>query len=77
MRVDGFRPADEFKSHMDQWIRRFRGAVSASGQESVLVPGDPERASEKIRMAEGVPLLEAVVNDLNAVATKMGLSFGE
>jgi LDH2 family malate/lactate/ureidoglycolate dehydrogenase len=26
MRVDAFRPADEFKGHMDKWIRRFRNS---------------------------------------------------
>ena len=24
MRIDAFRPAEDFKSHMDKWIRRFR-----------------------------------------------------
>ena len=26
MRIDGFRPADEFKTHMDNWIRTFRSS---------------------------------------------------
>src|SRR5215218_5412791 len=36
MRVDAFRPAADFKNHMDNWIRRFRSATRASGQERVL-----------------------------------------
>jgi LDH2 family malate/lactate/ureidoglycolate dehydrogenase len=43
MRIDAFRPADEFKQHMDNWIRRFRNAKPASGYDKVLIPGDPER----------------------------------
>ena len=26
MRIDAFRPADDFKMHMDKWIRGFRSA---------------------------------------------------
>ena len=43
MRIDAFRPADEFKKHMDQWIQGFRSCKTIPGEEKVLVPGDPER----------------------------------
>ena len=75
MRVDAFRPADEFKSHMDNWIKRFRSAKTMKGQEKVLVPGDPEREMQKIRMEQGIPLVMPVVNDLKAVAEKMKVDF--
>jgi L-2-hydroxycarboxylate dehydrogenase (NAD+) len=67
MRVDAFRPADEFKANMDNWISRFRNATPVEGKE-VLIPGDPERLLEAIRAKEGIPLLEAVKKDLRAVA---------
>lgn len=73
MRVDAFRPADEFKSHMDNWIARFRNAEVADGYEKVLIPGDPEREMIDIRMKEGIPLNENVVNDLKEVANKLKL----
>jgi L-2-hydroxycarboxylate dehydrogenase (NAD+) len=31
MRVDAFRPAADFKTHMDHWIRRFRSAKPVPG----------------------------------------------
>jgi L-2-hydroxycarboxylate dehydrogenase (NAD+) len=74
MRVDAFRPADDFKLHMDNWIRRFRGAKTVEGEEKVLIPGDPEREMETIRMQEGIPLLDAVVTDLSAVGEKFGIA---
>lgn len=64
MRVDAFRPADEFKMHMDHWIKRFRQAKPAAGQERVLIPGDPEREMEAVRRTAGIPLLAPVVEDL-------------
>lgn len=73
MRVDAFRPADDFKKAMDHWIQGFRKARTVPGQEKVLVPGDPEREFEKERMAAGIPLLEQVVNDLQSLSEKFGL----
>jgi len=74
MRVDAFRPAAEFKAHMDQWIGRFRSARPVNG-EQVLIPGDPERVMEQERREQGIPLLDPVVEDLQEVATKFKLSF--
>jgi LDH2 family malate/lactate/ureidoglycolate dehydrogenase len=74
MRVDAFRPADEFKANMDKWISRFRNAEPVAGGQ-VLIPGDPEREMEKERREQGIPLLEPVVKDLQEVAVKFKLSF--
>ncbi|GAA0523133.1 Ldh family oxidoreductase [Chitinophaga japonensis] len=73
MRVDAFRPAAEFKTHMDQWIGRFRSAEPVSG-EQVLIPGDPERVMEQERREQGIPLLEPVLKDLQEVAVKFKLT---
>ncbi|GEP94149.1 Ldh family oxidoreductase [Chitinophaga cymbidii] len=75
MRVDAFRPADEFKEHMDTWINRFRSAETVAGQEKVLIPGDPEREMEADRRISGIPLLEPVVKDLGEVAMKFKIDF--
>jgi LDH2 family malate/lactate/ureidoglycolate dehydrogenase len=75
LRVDAFRPADEFKEHMDQWIRRFRSAEPTAGNEKVLIPGDPERELEIIRKKEGIPLHDSVVQDLNDLGKKFGVTF--
>jgi L-2-hydroxycarboxylate dehydrogenase (NAD+) len=74
MRVDAFRPAEDFKQHMDNWIRRFHAATPSDAAQPVLVPGDPEREMEAIRMKEGIPLVGAVVKDLQALAQKTGIS---
>lgn len=74
MRVNAFRPADDFKWHMDNWIRRFRSAKTVEGEEKVLIPGDPEREMETIRMQKGIPLLGAVETDLVALGERFGLS---
>ena len=73
MRVDAFRPAEEFKQHMDNWIGRFRAATPAPGHDHVLIPGDPEREAESIRYKEGIPVVDTVVADLQAIAAKFDL----
>lgn len=72
MRIDAFRPAQEFKQHMDNWIQRFRKAKPAAGYDKVLIPGDPEREMESIRMKEGIRVVESVVEDLKKVGALMG-----
>ena len=64
MRIDAFRPAKDFKAHMDQWIERFSNATPAEGHDKVLIPGDPEREMELIRKKDGIPIVAAVVEDL-------------
>lgn len=73
MRIDAFRPAHEFKQHMDGWITRFRNAKPANGYEKVLIPGDPEREMEAIRMKEGIPIIDVVIDDLKKVGEKFGI----
>jgi L-2-hydroxycarboxylate dehydrogenase (NAD+) len=75
MRIDAFRPADEFKEHMDNWIERFREAETMDGQDKVLIPGDPERALEAERKEKGIPLLPAVVKDLQNLGQKLGVEW--
>lgn len=74
MRVDAFRPAETFKQHMDQWIRRFSSAQTVEGAERVLIPGEPERLLEAERTRQGIPLLDPVISDLQALGKSMGVA---
>jgi L-2-hydroxycarboxylate dehydrogenase (NAD+) len=75
MRVDAFRPADEFKNHMDNWIARFRSAKTVEGKPQLIIPGDPERESEIIRRNEGIPMNPKVMEDLKELGTKLNIEF--
>ncbi len=75
MRVDAFRPKEEFLEHMDTWIERFRESQAIDPANPVLIPGDPEREMESIRRKEGVPLLDPVIQDLKELADKFNLEF--
>ena len=75
MRVDAFRPAKEFKHHMDTWIARFRSAKTIEGQPRVIIPGDPERECEAERRRNGIPLEASVRKDLEILGIKLGVAF--
>ena len=74
MRIDAFRTAEQFKADMDKWIERFRSAEPIDGNERVLIPGDPERETEKTRMEQGIPLHLSVLEDLNNLAERFGVA---
>ena len=72
MRIDAFRPADEFKANMDIWIQRFRQARAMPGQR-VLIPGDPERLMEAERLATGIPVADPVLTSLHELSERFGV----
>ncbi|MCO4292570.1 Ldh family oxidoreductase [Solitalea sp. MAHUQ-68] len=75
MRVDGFRPASEFKSNMDNWIERFKSAKTSAEYDSVIIPGEPETQAEVERNQSGIPLISVVVEDLKCLSTKLSVEF--
>ena len=73
MRIDAFRPAQDFKDNMDKWLNRFRTATPIEGKDQVYVAGDLERIMETARRKEGIPLVLEVVKDLEALSIKMNI----
>ena len=70
-RIDAFRPADEFKRHMDRMIRALRATPPAKGHDRVYVAGDPDAESEVERRRDGIPLHKDVVAYLRNLAREM------
>ena len=75
LRIDAFRPASEFKTHMDIWIKRFRNATTINETNKVIIPGDPERRMDQLRRKEGIPLLDTVVKDLQSLSEQYQVKF--
>jgi L-2-hydroxycarboxylate dehydrogenase (NAD+) len=74
MRIDAFRPAEDFKKHMDEWIIRFKQSQRIDENQEVLIPGEPEFRLQKERELEGIPLNPQVEKDLQELAQKFGLN---
>lgn len=73
MRIDAFRPAGEFKFHMDKWINRFKNSTPVAGEKRVYVPGEPEAEFEKESLKNGIELLLPVIEDLHKLGEKFGI----
>jgi L-2-hydroxycarboxylate dehydrogenase (NAD+) len=72
MRIDAFRPKEDFKRDMDKWIERFSSAKAVEGQK-VWIPGEPEREITAERLKNGLPLIEKVVDDLKGLGERFGI----
>jgi len=75
MRVEGFRPLDEFKAHTDHWIRRFKETRPANPDAPVIIPGEPEQQMQELRLKEGIPLNDKVVDDLKQLGLNLNIHF--
>ncbi|HLT42319.1 MAG TPA: Ldh family oxidoreductase [Sphingobacteriaceae bacterium] len=70
MRVDGFRPIEDYNKNIEQWIRRFKSATPIDETQKVIIPGEPEYEAEEINLKNGVPVINAVLEDLATLAEK-------
>jgi LDH2 family malate/lactate/ureidoglycolate dehydrogenase len=66
--IEGFRDKMEFKREIDAWIATMRSTTPQPGFQEVLIPGDPERRAYQQRMKQGIPVSNAVVASLEAIA---------
>ena len=55
---------------MDKWISRFKASATIDPAQKVIIPGEPELEAEADRKINGIPLVDAVVKDLNEIAEK-------
>jgi LDH2 family malate/lactate/ureidoglycolate dehydrogenase len=76
MRIDAFRPAEDFKNNMDNWIQEFKKAKTIEGIEKVIIPGEPETEMEKYRLQHGMTLVQSIIDDLSNLAEKFNVPFG-
>jgi LDH2 family malate/lactate/ureidoglycolate dehydrogenase len=70
-----FRAAGEFEDDLDQVIDILHGAKRADPEQPVLVAGDPEMATRAERLAQGVPIPDELMAQLEDVAKSTGVPF--
>lgn len=75
LRVDAFRPLDEFQRTMDDVIRRLKNSPKAEGEDRVYIHGEKEFEMEAERRVNGVLLHPKVVADMKAIAEEVGVAY--
>jgi L-2-hydroxycarboxylate dehydrogenase (NAD+) len=75
VRLDAFRPAQEFKAEMDNMIRELKNSPKAVGQERIYIPGEKEFELSAKNLRDGVPLMEEVVEVLRTAGAEVDVPF--
>jgi LDH2 family malate/lactate/ureidoglycolate dehydrogenase len=70
-----FRPMENFQSDLDAVIDTLHGIRPMHVDEPVLVPGDPEWAARKERLAYGIPVPETLRHKVQEIAAAAGAPY--
>ncbi len=76
MRIDAFRPKEDYYQHMEQWIKRFQTAKS-KGDQHVIIPGEPEYHESLIRKERGIPLQSEVIKNLEKLSSQFEIPLSD
>jgi LDH2 family malate/lactate/ureidoglycolate dehydrogenase len=76
MRIDAFRPVDEFKATMDDIIHRLKDSAKAEGQDRIYIHGEKEFEMEEHRRKNGIPLDPKTVATMKQIAQELGMEYG-
>lgn len=70
--IAAFTDVETFKRRVSQWMKEIR-ALPGVGGAAVLVPDDREKASEKVRRKNGIPLPHEVFEQLGTLGLEAAL----
>jgi LDH2 family malate/lactate/ureidoglycolate dehydrogenase len=73
--IDSFMDLPEFKAGMDKAIREIKACTKAEGVKRIYIPGEIELETKAERLANGVPIPDAVVKDFVALGQELGVPF--
>jgi LDH2 family malate/lactate/ureidoglycolate dehydrogenase len=73
VRVDAFRPVEEFKASMDDLQRRMKAAPKADGQERIYIHGEKEYEQAERRQRDGIPVNHKVYAELKQIGVDCGV----
>ena len=74
IRIDAFADPADFHRDLRAMLDTLRGSAPMEGAARVLVPGDREAAARRDREANGVPVPDVVLAELDDVAGQLGIA---
>jgi hydroxycarboxylate dehydrogenase B len=69
-----FGDADQITAAADTALNRIKAVPPRAGVSEVLTPGEPEARARTHRAAEGIPVPDRTWNEIQTVATSLGVS---
>jgi LDH2 family malate/lactate/ureidoglycolate dehydrogenase len=73
LRIEAMRDIADFKRDMDRELRMFKDSAKAPGCERIYVAGEIEHEKTIEYRRDGIPLVEKVWSDLDAMAAEIGI----
>jgi LDH2 family malate/lactate/ureidoglycolate dehydrogenase len=71
--IERFMPLDQFTQRLDQLIDQLKASRLAEGSPGIFLPGEIEHTLKQERLRDGIPMDEAVMARLDAVAAELGV----
>jgi len=75
LKIEAFRPVDDFKKAMDRLILQMKNAPKVPGHERIYIHGEKEFERADRCAKEGIPLKEEIINALKLEGEKSGVEF--
>ena len=72
--IEWFMPLEEFRTRMDDFAAMVKSRALRPGFEEVLIPGEQEARRVARKSKVGVPLEDPALDDLQALATELGVA---
>lgn len=69
-----FRPRSVVESEADQVFQRITSTPPATGFDAVRIPGQPELLNRERRLREGIPVPEAIWQEIQEAAESVGVT---
>jgi LDH2 family malate/lactate/ureidoglycolate dehydrogenase len=73
MRIDVFEDVKRFKSRLQELVDNLRSEARQDPSIPIQVAGDPEKAAQREREQDGIPLYASELASLNALAVRLGM----
>lgn len=73
--VESFMDLPEFTAAIDTALQEIKTSTRAEGVKRIYVPGEIEFEMKADRLAHGIPIPEAVINDFVALGGELGIPF--
>ena len=76
IQIERFMPANEFRTRIDSLIRMIHAASPADAEGRVYASGEPEFERKRERLAGGIPISDAVYEELTALGNRFAITPG-
>jgi len=73
IKIANFIEIDLFKTSIKKMITELRNEPPIDPDLPILVAGDPEKESEERRSREGIPVEDAIIDEINQMISEQGL----